>query len=181
MTTGFPRVTKRARGYSVEQVDAFLQEARRSYESPPEQGLTAAGIRLTAFDLKRGGYETGPVDAALERLEDVFAARERELARQRLGDEEALAEARRAAQEIVARLSRPEGKRFARTSILSFGYHRSDVDRFARRLIRYFQEGRPLGVDEVRRVVFRPQRRGYREPQVDLLLDAVVDVMLAVG
>ena len=178
--TGFPRVTKRSRGYSVEQVDAFLEEARRSYESPPEQGLTAADIRHTAFDLTRGGYETGPVDAALERLEDVFAARERELRRQRLGDEASLAEARRSAQEIVSRLSRPENRRFSRTSVLSFGYNRSDVDRFARRLTRYFQEGKPLAVDEVRRVVFRPQRRGYREPQVDFLLDEVVEVMLAV-
>lgn len=178
--TGFPRATKRARGYSIGQVDAFLENARRSYESPPEEGLSAADIRFTAFDLKRGGYETGPVDAALERLEDVFAARERDLARQRLGDERWLAEARATAQEIVERLGRPENRRFSRTSFLSFGYNRNDVDRFTRRLSRYFQEGRPLGVDEVRRVVFRPQRGGYREPQVDLLLDVVVDVMLAV-
>jgi DivIVA domain-containing protein len=32
----------------------------------------------------------------------------------------------------------------------------------------------------VRTVAFRSRLRGYREWQVDLLLDAVVDVMLAV-
>jgi DivIVA domain-containing protein len=32
----------------------------------------------------------------------------------------------------------------------------------------------------VRTVVFTTQRGGYRESQVDLVLDAVVDVMLAV-
>ncbi|WP_354002861.1 DivIVA domain-containing protein [Microbacterium elymi] len=33
----------------------------------------------------------------------------------------------------------------------------------------------------MRTVAFRMQRRGYREAQVDAVLDAVVDVMLAVG
>jgi DivIVA domain-containing protein len=32
----------------------------------------------------------------------------------------------------------------------------------------------------VRTVVFRGKKRGYTETQVDLLLDAVIDVMLAV-
>jgi DivIVA domain-containing protein len=37
-----------------------------------------------------------------------------------------------------------------------------------------------MSVDEVRTVMFRPQRGGYKEVQVDLLLDSVTDVMLAV-
>jgi DivIVA domain-containing protein len=65
-------------------------------------------------------------------------------------------------------------------SLLTLGYNRQDVDRFAARLVRYFQDGRPMGVDEVRTVTFREQRGGYREAQVDLLLDSVTDVMLAV-
>ena len=54
------------------------------------------------------------------------------------------------------------------------------MDAFASRLTNYFQDGRPMSVDEVRTVAFRPKKGGYREAQVDLLLDAVITVMLAV-
>ena len=56
-----------------------------------------------------------------------------------------------------------------------------EVDRFADKLTRYFRDGWPISIDDVRTVVFTTQRGGYRESQVDLVLDAVVDVMLAVG
>jgi DivIVA domain-containing protein len=60
------------------------------------------------------------------------------------------------------------------------GYNRADVDRFSQRLVRYFEDGFPITVDDVRCAVFRPQRGGYREAQVDVVLDSVVDVILAV-
>jgi DivIVA domain-containing protein len=97
-----------------------------------------------------------------------------------MGDRKWLDEARGTAQVILNRLGRPEGERFDRASIFTIGYNKREVDRFAKRLIRYFRDGIPMSVDEVRTVVFRQQRHGYREAQVDLLLDAVVDVMLAV-
>ncbi len=60
------------------------------------------------------------------------------------------------------------------------GYDPDEVDRFLIRVQRYFRESRPMSVDEVRKVVFHTRRGGYSEAQVDLLLDAVIDVMLAV-
>ena len=63
---------------------------------------------------------------------------------------------------------------------MTTGYSVDDVDRFTGRLASYFEKGTPITVDDVRTVVFRPQRGGYREVQVDIVLDAVVDVMLAV-
>jgi DivIVA domain-containing protein len=44
----------------------------------------------------------------------------------------------------------------------------------------YFQNGKPMSVDQVRTVAFRSTKRGYSETQVDLLLDSVIGVMLAV-
>jgi DivIVA domain-containing protein len=177
----FPRSPKSQQGYDVDQVDDFLKTARGAYDgeegAPP---LTAADIRHTAFTMVKGGYSTTHVDAALERLEDAFAAREREAARARAGDAAWFEEARTTAQVILNRLDRPLGHRFDRVSFLALGYNRNDVDRFANRLVRYFQDGRPMSVDEVRTVTFREQRGGYREAQVDLLLDSVTDVMLAV-
>jgi DivIVA domain-containing protein len=177
----FPRSPKKKHGYDVGQVDEFLVTARRAYDDPSaDAGLSAADIRHTAFSMTKGGYSTSHVDAALERLEDAFAAREREAARVRTGDSAWFEEARTTAQAILDRLERPIGHRFQRVSFLTLGYNRQDVDRFAARLVRYFQDGRPMGVDEVRTVTFREQRGGYREAQVDLLLDSVTDVMLAV-
>lgn len=180
------------RGYDTDEVDAFLARARRAYDGGGRGAgggeadgaepahLAAADIRRTAFGLRRAGYRTSAVDAAMERLEDVFAERERAEARARMGDEKWFAQARETAQVILNRLNREPGHRFARAGMLSYGYNRTDVDRFAGRLTRYFRDGKPMSVDEVRGVVFRPQRGGYREAQVDMLLDAVVDVMLAV-
>jgi DivIVA domain-containing protein len=176
----FPTVKRSKRGYDPDEVDRFLRLARRAYEGDPDVPLTAKDIRLTGFALQRGGYRPDVVDGALERLEDAFASRERTQARQEMGDQRWLETARGTAQVVLNRLGRPDGHRFARTSIFTIGYNKREVDRFAKRLARYFRDGMPMSVDEVRTAVFRQQRHGYREAQVDLLLDAVVDVMLAV-
>ncbi|GAB3141196.1 DivIVA domain-containing protein [Marisediminicola antarctica] len=182
MSTTFPRTTRSHLGYDVEQVEDFLEEARRAYGAEAGQLtiVTAASIRHTAFAMQKGGYETGQVDAALERLEDAFASRERELRIREKGEEEWYSSARTEAQEILDRLARPDGERFDRIRSLTVGYSVQQVDEFAGRLTRYFQDGDHLTVDEVRAVSFAPQRGGYRETQVDVVLDAVIDVMLAV-
>jgi len=178
----FPRSRKSKPGYNVDQVEDFLEEARRAYTA--DLGslgvVTADSIRTTAFAMRRGGYSTSHVDAALERLEDAFAARERDRAFQQVGDAAWYAKARSSAQEILDRLARPEGRRFKRVGALTLGYERRDVDAFSAKLVGYFQSGQALSVDKVRTVVFRSRRGGYNETQVDMLLDAVTDVMLAV-
>ncbi|MEY2849886.1 MAG: hypothetical protein RI885_2553 [Actinomycetota bacterium] len=182
MSTTFPRVRRSQRGYDVEQVEDFLEEARRAYGA--ERGepvvVSAESIRRTAFALQKGGYSTHHVDAALERLEDAFSTRERDQAVRMIGDQAWFAEARAVAQDVVDRIARPPGRRFTRVGRLTTGYHVADVDVFTDRLTAYFQHGRPLTVDDVRTVAFRPRRGGYREAQVDLVLDSVVSAMLAV-
>ncbi len=155
--------------------------ARSAYDANDETiGLTAEEIRHTAFAMQKGGYSPAHVDAALERLEDAFAARERERATRIVGEQAWVNEARTTAQVLVNRFGRPPGHRFARTSFLTIGYNSADVDRLANKLVTYFQDGSLLTVDDVRTAVFRPKRGGYREAQVDVVLDSVVDVMLAV-
>ncbi|HAM27347.1 MAG TPA: DivIVA domain-containing protein [Microbacteriaceae bacterium] len=182
MSTTFPRTRNSRRGYSIDQVEDFLEDARRAYsaEVTVPAVVTSQSIRQMAFDMQKGGYSAVHVDAALERLEDAFASRERERAIQVQGDEAWYTEAKAIAQEILNRLARPVGHRFDRTSFLTNGYHRKDVDAFADRLVKYFQDGKPMSIEEVRTITFRPKKGGYREAQVDLLIDAVVDVMLAV-
>jgi DivIVA domain-containing protein len=182
VSTNFPHAGKSRRGYNVEQVEEFLEDARRAYalDSSVTPLLSAKQIRTTSFAMQKGGYSTVHVDAALERLEDAFATRERERAVAQGGDQAWFTDARATAQQILDRLARPEGQRFDRVNFLSDGYRRKDVDAFSVRLIEYFQNGKPLSVDEVRSIAFRSQKSGYREAQVDLLLDQVVAVVQAV-
>lgn len=182
MSTTFPRSRKSRLGYNVDQVEDFLEEARRAYTA--DRGelsvVNADTIRTTAFQMQKGGYSTTHVDAALERLEDAFASRERERAMSEQGDAAWYAKARSNAQAILDRLARDAGHRFSRVGPFTTGYDPKDVDAFADRLVGYFQHGKPMSVDQVRTVVFRSKKRGYNETQVDLLLDSVIDVMLAV-
>ncbi|MEX1079028.1 MAG: DivIVA domain-containing protein [Homoserinimonas sp.] len=180
MSSTFPKTRKR--GYDIDEVEDFLEEARRAYSSPTAQNsvINAESIRTTAFSMKRGGYSTSHVDAALERLEDAFATREREQALHSLGEDAWYQETRVIAQEIVNRLGRPPRHRFDRAGFMVNGYRRNEVDALADRILAHLVSGAHLEVKEVRTAAFRPQRGGYREAQVDLLLDSVIDVMLAV-
>lgn len=182
VSTTFPRVRRSELGYDVEQVEDFLEEARRAYGAGRGEPtvVSASSIRHTAFTMQKGGYSASHVDAALERLEDAFSNRERDRYLREHGEEAWFSDARARAQEMLDRLARPAGQRFMRVGALTSGYDVRDVDAFADRLTRYFQDGLVLTVDDVREVAFRPRRGGYREAQVDLLLDSVVDVMLAV-
>ncbi|MBN9181568.1 MAG: DivIVA domain-containing protein, partial [Microbacterium sp.] len=56
-----------------------------------------------------------------------------------------------------------------------------EVDLVSDKIAGYLAPGEPVPVEQARSVAFRMQRGGYREAQVDALLDGVVEVMLAVG
>jgi DivIVA domain-containing protein len=182
VSTTFPRVRKSKAGYSVDEVEDFLEDARRAYSadrSAPSV-VSAESIRRTAFDMEKGGYSVVHVDAALERLEDAFAAREKDRTVAEMGDQAWFGRARSTAQEALDRLDRPWGHKFKRVSVFTMGYNPKDVDDFGEQLTAYFQDGKPMSVDEVRTAAFRVRRGGYNEAQVDVFLDAIVGVMLAV-
>src|SRR3989337_1722017 len=143
VSTTFPRARRSRLGYDVEQVEDFLEEARRAYGAEPGEltVVTAESIRHMAFAMQKGGYSPSHVDAALERLEDAFSSRERERLVHERGDEAWYADARATAQEILDRLARPAGSRFERVGILTSGYNRSDVDAFTDRLTHDIPDG----------------------------------------
>lgn len=177
----FPVQSGRAKGYDRDAVDTFLQRARDSFESTEEDAMTSAEVREAAFPLVRHGYAVPAVDAALGRIEDAFAAREREQALVSDGTSVWLEQTRDEAQIILDRLSRPKGALFDRVSWMRYGYRVDEVELVSAKLAAYFSSGAPVSPDQVRSVAFRMQRGGYREAQVDAVLDAVVEVMLAVG
>lgn len=176
----FPDAVGRARGYDKPAVDDFLARARAAFEADDDSVLTAVAVRQAAFPLVRRGYAIAPVDAALARVEDAFAARERERAVLRAGTAAYVSEVRSDAQLVLDRLTRPKRRRFDRVGRLRYGYRVDEVDLVADKIAGYLASGGAVGVEQVRAVAFRMQRRGYRESQVDAVLDAVVEVMLAV-
>jgi DivIVA domain-containing protein len=181
MSTTFPRMRGRRLGYDTDEVDQFLARVKAAYDdgrSPAR--VSAADIRRTAFSMQRGGYATAAVDAALERLEDAFAVRERENAVRAGGERAYYASTRQLAKEIIGRLERPDGRRFTRVGFSRIGYSVPDVDRFAHEARSYFEDGSNVPVERVRSIAFRPKRGGYSEAQVDLLIDGLVETMLAV-
>ena len=178
----FPEAPRRSKGYDKHAVDAFLSRAKDSFDRPVgEEGtLSAAEIRQVAFPLVKRGYAIPSVDSALGRIEDAFAARERQAVVTRAGAREWVGRSKELAQVVLDRLSRPKGERFDRVSILRYGYRVSEVDLVADKIAAYLESGDDVTVEQIRSVAFRMQRGGYREMQVDAALDAVVEVMLAV-
>ena len=136
------------------------------------------------FDPVKGGYSAAVVDAALDRLEDAFARRERDELIAARGEEAWLREIGRLSGILRGRLEqRPDGERFRRPSKgKARSYNTVDVDRLCRDLLGYLEEDKPLSVDNVRRAVFRPAvgKDGYEENQVDAFLDRVVELMAAI-
>ena len=181
----FERVARTDYGYNAKQVDQFLQRARVSLETPAEavHPIGSADVRSVSFDPVKGGYSATAVDAALDRLEDAFARRERDELIAQHGEEAWLRQIGQLSGTLRGRLHRPDGERFRRpVKKKARSYNTRDVDRLCKDLIGYLEEDKPLSVDNVRRAVFRQAvgKDGYEETQVDAFLDRVVELMAAI-
>jgi DivIVA domain-containing protein len=177
VTERFERVSGRKHGYSVEQVDAFVEMARQQYEHPEGHLLVSERVRETEFDLVRRGYAVSAVDAALDRIEDALADRELKRKRETRG-ESAIADQLALISDIVrARTERPKGKRFERVSWPARGYNRKQVDAICNLILEHLVNSEPLIMSEVRRIVFSAQRGGYAENQVDAFIDRVIQIL----
>jgi len=181
----FERVQRGEYGYNAKQVDQFLQRARVSLETPGSatDPVNSADVRAVSFDPVKGGYSAAVVDAALDRLEDAFARRERDELIAAHGEEAWLREIGSLSGILRGRLHRSDGDRFRRpTRKKARSYNTDDVDRLCRELVAYLEQDKPLSVDSVRRAVFRPAvgADGYEESQVDAFLDRVVELMAAI-
>jgi DivIVA domain-containing protein len=177
----FPRVGRLAKGYDVDQVETFLARARAAYEeSGRAPAMTSWHVRTVGFDLIRGGYDVDSVDAALDRIEDAFARREKQRGEERSGPGAWQNQLRAQEQSLRAQLNRPDGERFPRGGGMELTYDIDQVDELCERVEEGFATGRPLSPDAVRLAVFRSRRgsRGYREPSVDAFLDRVVELLV---
>ena len=183
MSTTFPSASRKETAYNTEQVDAFLAEARVAYDNYElgEPTMTSADVRRVAFDVAKKGYAAPVVDAALERLEVALAELERERVIDSEGWEGLSRRSRESLEAITTRFARPTKKRFTRVGAFATGYRVADVDAFADEVRSGLESGAVLRASWVRQAVFRPQKRGYNETQVDLVLDELIDALIAAG
>lgn len=181
MTAPFPNSKSKRDGYNRHQVDEFLELARRAYDGldTGDKTFRAADLRNASFDLQRGGYSVRYVDAALDRLEDVFFEREKRDALRTYGPEKWQAALDFQSRELRNRAEASRGHRFRRAPMFTTGYSRNEVDLFLDRVMIFLGGHAPLTANEVRDITFHTEHRGYSEDQVDSYLDAVVSYILA--
>ncbi|GAB2708267.1 DivIVA domain-containing protein [Arthrobacter bambusae] len=181
----FERVAHSRYGYNAKQVDQFFQRARLSFENRAEaaEKIGSTDVRAVSFDPVKGGYDANAVDAALDRLEDAFARRERDELIAAEGEEAWLLKIGKLSGVLRGRLHRPDGERFRRPDKKrARSYNIAEVDALCVSLIGYLENDKPLSVDNVRRAAFSEARGrdGYEEAQVDAFLDRVVELMAAI-
>ncbi|MEI8231451.1 MAG: DivIVA domain-containing protein [Actinomycetes bacterium] len=177
MSYQFSRVGKSKRGYEIEQVNEFLIFAKDQFANPEGELLTAESVRATRFKLEKNGYSISAVDAAMEKLEDVFAGRELERTIQVIGVQE-FKDLLKLGQELLAnRVAKKSRRRFKRRSFPYRGYNRRQVDNFCLEVATHLNQSTELTVKQVRLVAFKTQRGGYAEYQVDAFIAKLVEVL----
>lgn len=177
MSYEFSRAGEGKRGYEPEQVNDFLSYAREQFANPLSQVLSAESVRSTRFKLVKNGYSISAVDAAMEKLEDVFAARELEQTIQVIGIQEFRDLLAQGQELLASRLTRRRGRRFKRRGFPYSGYNRRQVERFCSQVATHLSQSTELSVKQVRLVAFKTQRGGYAEYQVDAFIEKVVEVL----
>lgn len=177
----FPKVSSFTLGYSPREVDQYFARAREAYEKPGfATDLASFDVRRASFDLKRGGYATAAVDAALDRLEVAFSSRVRDRFVREKGQDAWMQDLAGRAQTLYPRLRRPEQERFAAPKGFQGGYDRKQVDAMLDRLTDFFDKGEPITAEEIRSVTFARKRSSaaYDERVVDAYLARAVDILL---
>lgn len=184
-TSKFKLVGPKEIGYNVKQVDVFLDRARAYFLNTDTSGaaITSHDVRTASFDPAKGGYNAQAVDAAMDRIEDEFVIREKDLLISGEGEKAWMIKIGKTAALLRSRLHRPDGERFRRPAKKrAQGYSTEDVDLLCHELLTYIEDNGELSVDVVRRAVFAPAKgaAGYEESQVDAFLDRVVELMAAI-
>lgn len=189
-STTLDREKKRKWGYSVDQVDVFLEKTHALYEDP-EPKLTQEDIQRVSFDLERGGYVIDQVDAALARLETAVVDKQTQWDIEHQGRVAWRGRTEQLAQTLYARAERPDRERFSKADQGKPAYDFRQVDRLVTQAVgsirRGLQEdggassGQPAVTStQVASSVFTRRRgqHGYDERSVDFYLNRVGQVLL---
>lgn len=177
MTYNFPNALAKQKGYDQNQVNKFIELARVQFSDATLDAVTADSIRNVQFDLVPNGYLVSAVDAAMDRLEDEFAAREVQRQKTNRGDSAVEDRLARVTEIVRGRTSRPKRKKFSSTGWWLRGYSRKQVDQLCSQIEQHLSGGTVFPLANVRKVVFISKPGGYVEAQVDAFIDRVVEIL----
>jgi len=173
--------TRLREGYSIADVDAFLEHARESLAGDRADPLTPAQVREQRFRTVRlrAGYDEDEVDRALDEIEARLVARESSAA---FGGEVPARVDRfavaRAEAEVKAPAARPAGERF---DLVRRGYGRDEVDLVVDRVDQALRGRVRLAAEDVLAARFVIARRGYDRDRVDAWCTAATDALVRRG
>ncbi|MFT8638530.1 DivIVA domain-containing protein [Bifidobacterium sp.] len=190
--TNIARVSKRKWGYDSEQVDEFLDNAHKLYESA-EPRLTQRDIQDVSFGLRKNGYAVGQVDAALARLERAVVDKQTQWEISQNGRVAWRGQTESMYRKFIAHCEREENERFKPGTSSNPSYDRKQVDRLLDQLVQKLAQELgessdraqdsgdlvDLTPNRVSNVVFtqRKGKKGYDERQVDYFLNYGVQLM----
>ncbi|WP_018142712.1 DivIVA domain-containing protein [Alloscardovia criceti] len=196
---GIARARKNEWGYSVSQVDEFLQSTRHLYEES-EPNMTQTEIQNQVFDLEKNGYDVAAVDAAMKRLQDAVVDKLAEWTISHEGDEAWFAETQQLALTIIPRAQREKAKIFSRARAFKPAYDIKEVDAVVWSLALFINDELSLGVNldelpenpakkspaqdtyhsqDIEEIGFtqRSGHKGYDEAEVDAFINRAVEVL----
>lgn len=185
------RVGKHQWGYNVDQVDEFLRHAHRLYEAEDPK-LTQEDIQLTSFDLQKGGYTIGQVDATLIRLERAVVDKHTQWEIANRGNAAWNNDTRALALTLQERAEHDDGTRFRKGMPRHPSYDVKQVDLLVRqawtRITRLLglrtslpeePDSEQISSSRVANVIFtqRKGHHGYAESSVDAYLNRIIQVL----
>lgn len=181
MSQMFTSVTGLKRGYCHEEVNEYFEFARQVYQGETSEELTHREIHTTVFELKRGGYVTQEVDAAMDRLENAFVARNRQIYINKQGPDGWSTFLNEQAKTLYPRLTRKAGERF-RSPERGRGYDKDEVDAMCAKLTAFFNGREKVTATQIRSITFSsaPKSKAYEESTVDAFVARAVEVLLGV-
>lgn len=181
MAAMFETVSGFKKGYDTAEVDDFFEHARQVYEGSATEPLTHRDIHTCVFDVARGGYDTDQVDAALNRLENAFVGKEKQIVVAQGGPQAWAALLNDRAKALYPRLARPKGQRFSNPS-KGVGYSAVEVDNLCANLVKFFDGKIKVTASELRTVTFGPAKgkKAYDEASVDAFMARAIEVLLGV-
>lgn len=181
MAAMFETVSVMKKGYDKDEVDDFFDLAREAYEGKTDEYVTHRDIHTCVFDVVRGGYNTDQVDAAMNRLENAFVAREKQIAVAQGGLATWTGILNEKAKTLYPRLGRPRGERFAHPT-KGVGYRAEDVDNLCANLVKFFDGQIKITASELRTVTFSDAKgkKAYDEASVDAFMSRAIEVLLGV-